>query len=105
MSKSSARLGGYILNATPAPSFTPGPHDPPANLNTPADRDPWINMDPNRYMDMCRQSATSGNFEYVKTGLRAAHEGMSQFINDRVAASTPQNPAGVTAQEAFQMLQ
>ena len=59
------------------PSFTPGAGDPPVTLTQPSDRDPWMALDPNRYMEMCTQSATSGNFEYVKTALRAAHEGMS----------------------------
>ena len=57
--------------------------------------------DPNRYMEMCTQSATSGNFEYVKTALRAAHEGMSQFIVEREASGTRE----VNGNEAFHMLQ
>ena len=49
---------------------------------------------------MCIASAVSGNFDCVKTALRAAHEGTSQFITDRQATGTPE----VTAGEAFQML-
>ena len=70
------------------PSFTPGPGDPPAVLTQPADRDPWLNLDPNKFMEMCTHSARSGNFEYVKTALRAANEGMSQFLIDRDASGT-----------------
>ena len=82
------------------PSFTPQQGDPPAALTKPSDREAWINLSPNRFMEMCSQSAVNGNFDYVKTALTAAHEGMSQFITDRLSTNTPE----VTAAEAFQML-
>ena len=88
-------------SGTIPPSFTPAANDPPALLTQPSDRDPWITLDPNRYMDMCNQSAISGNFDYVKTALCAAHDGMSQFIQDRDSTGTHE----VTGAEAFQMLQ
>ena len=52
-------------------------------------------------MEMCNQSAISGNFDDVKTALRAAHDGMSQFIQDRDSTGTHEPTGG----EAFQMLQ
>ena len=94
-------MAGSSSGTQVPPSFTPGPNDPPALLTQPRDRDPWIALDPNRYMDMCTQSAVSGNFDYVKTGLQVAHEGMSQFILDRASTGTQE----VTANEAYQMLQ
>ena len=94
-------MAGSSTGSTVPPSFTPASGDPPALLTQPSDRDPWISLDPNRYMDMCNQSAVNGNFEYVKTALRAAHEGMSQFILDRDSTGTRE----VTGVEAYQMLQ
>ena len=81
--------------------FTPDAGDPSATLNVPGDRDAWIALDPNRYMEMCTQSEMSGNFEYVKTALRAVHEGMTHFIIDRDATGMRE----VTPGEAYQMLQ
>ena len=83
-----------------APSFNPSASDPPFQVNTPQDREQWVNLDASRFMDMCAQSATSGNFDYVKTALRVAHLGITEFITDRSATGTPE----VTAAEAFTML-
>ena len=75
--------------------------DPPVNLNVPADRDAWVNMDPNRYMDLCEQAYMNGDFSYVQVALRANQHGLSEFINDRVTRGTTE----VTNTEAFKMSQ
>ena len=83
-----------------APSFNPTVNDPPFQFNTQQEREQWVNLDGARFMEMCAQSAASGNFDYVKTALRVAHMGITEFIGDRTATGTPE----VTAAEAFTML-
>ena len=84
-----------------AVAVTQDPNDPPVNITTPADREAWINLDPGRYMDLCHRAYLDGNFEYVRTALRATREGITSFITDRFASNNRQ----VAGEENFQMLQ
>ena len=74
---------------------------PPVNINTTEDRDQWINMDPNRYMELCEQAYLNGDFSYVQVALKANQLGLASFINERVTSGDRQ----VTNEQAFQMLQ
>ena len=87
------------VSSVPA-SFNPEPTDPPFQVSTLQDRERWVNLDAARFMDMCSQSATSGNFDYVRTALRVAHMGITEFITDRSATGSQE----VAAAEAFTML-
>ena len=85
------------------PSFNPLPTDPPQDPRTQTERDQWIKLDGNRYLDMCNQSLPSGNFNYVKTALQVNHEGIATFINSRMAAAGGNAPT-LSNEEAFLML-
>ena len=85
------------------PSFTPGPADPPVDPRTQGERDAWITMDGDRFLEMCNRSLASGNFNYVQTALRVNHAGITSFIAARLAESGT-NPPEVSNQEVFLML-
>ena len=89
------------MSAAAAAAAAPAGANPPVNINSPADRDQWINMDPSRYMDMCEQAYLNGDFSYVQVALRANQLGLASFINERVTSGDRQ----VTNEQAFQMLQ
>ena len=90
--------------STYPPSFTPGPADPPSDLRNQEDRDAWLGLDINRYMEMCTHSTVSGNLDYVEMALQASHETVATFVDARVAAPGSDEPE-LTAKEAFGMLQ
>eukprot|EP00959_Pyramimonas_sp_CCMP1952_P367118 7689282-Pyramimonas_sp.AAC.1 len=89
------------LAAAAGAAARPGQGDPPVNLNVPADRDAWVNLDPNRFNDLCEQACLNGDFSYVQTALLANRYGLATFINERAT----QGRREVSNAEAFQMLQ
>ena len=88
------------MAAAAAAAASPAAGDPPVNLNSTADQEAWVNMDPFRYMDLCERAFQDGDFSYVQIALRANHLGLSNFINNRVTAGQTE----VSNAEAFQML-
>ena len=88
------------MAAAAAAAAGPAAGDPPVILNSTADQEAWVNMDPFRYMDLCERAFQDGDFSYVQIALRANHLGLSNFISNRVTAGQSK----VTNIEALQML-
>ena len=85
------------MAAAAAAAAGPAAGDPPVNLNSTADQEACVNMDPLRYMDLCERAFQDGDISYVQIAFRANHLRLSNFINNRVTAGQSE----VTNAEAF----
>ena len=69
-------------------------------LTSQQDRDAWVELNMERFAQLCNDAYQDGDFTHVKTLLQANHEGMGAFLNDR----TNQNNRVVTNEESFHLL-
>ena len=67
------------MAAAAAAAAGPAAGDPPVHLNSTADQEAWVNMDPFRYMDLCERAFQDGDFSYVQIALRANHLGLFEL--------------------------